>query len=82
MNSKSSSFLKKKERTLVLMLAPAILTLVLVTVFPLIYLFWTSLHKWEFGAGEKLFILFGNIKYINDVMPGFTKLEIFQNKES
>lgn len=64
MNSTSRSFLKKKERTLVLMLAPAIFTLILVTVFPLIYLFWTSLYKWEFGAGERLFILFGNYSKI------------------
>ncbi len=42
------------------MLMPALVVLIAVTIPPLIYLFWSSLHKWEFGAAEKTFILFGN----------------------
>ncbi|GAI98643.1 unnamed protein product, partial [marine sediment metagenome] len=50
-----------------MMLTPAVVVLILVTVFPLGYLFWTSLHKWEFGAAEKVFILFGNfVKMAHD----------------
>lgn len=59
--------MSEKRRTLLMMLTPACVVLILVTVFPLGYLFWTSLHKWEFGAAERVFILFGNfVKMAHD----------------
>jgi len=59
--------MSEKRRTLLMMLTPAVVVLILVTVFPLGYLFWASLHKWEFGAAEKVFILFGNfVKMAHD----------------
>ncbi len=67
MNPNSTTIMSEKRRTLLMMLTPAVVVLILVTVFPLGYLFWTSLHKWEFGAAEKVFILFGNfVKMAHD----------------
>lgn len=67
MNPNSTTIMSEKRRTLLMMLTPAVVVLILVTVFPLGYLFWTSLHKWEFGAAEKVFVLFGNfVKMAHD----------------
>jgi len=67
MNPNSTTIMSEKRRTLLMMLTPAVVVLILVTVFPLGYLFWASLHKWEFGAAEKVFILFGNfVKMAHD----------------
>jgi len=67
MNPNSTTIMNEKRRTLLMMLTPAVVVLILVTVFPLGYLFWASLHKWEFGAAEKVFVLFGNfVKMAHD----------------
>lgn len=67
MNPNSTTIMSEKRRTLLMMLTPAVVVLILVTVFPLGYLFWSSLHKWEFGAAEKVFVLFGNfVKMAHD----------------
>lgn len=60
MNLKTNNIFIQKRQTLLVMLMPALVVLIAVTIPPLIYLFWSSLHKWEFGAAEKTFILFGN----------------------
>jgi len=57
---KTKNITNERYRTLIFMLLPAVIVLTFVTVFPLIYLFWTSLHKWEFGAAEKAFVMFAN----------------------
>ena len=60
MNLKTNNIFIQKRQTLLVMLMPALVVLIAVTIPPLIYLFWSSLYKWEFGATEKVFILFGN----------------------